>query len=219
LRKITVCLLSFLLIFAVLPIQQCRGDELFEYVAGIGSIGNYYFANGTKIPTVDDVFYETINGTTYRVVYSPGFVLNKVAYNPNETALGLNFTGIVLYKAYYKSNEALPEFTKETIVHGYVSIYILLSQEFPLPRRIVEVLENGTVLNISFSVKNVTVIVDGVPKGHWNITFTIYFSNPLVVIYGEEESAKFPTTLYWLLAGTAIIVVVVIAWTVWKKYH
>jgi len=183
------------LIIGMIPAVQHSEADL-DYILATGTIPPWHFENGTEIPPPSENFCAyIIVGSIYGEYYR---------YNPELETLELNFSGI-----WVDPTPEEPGDEDHYLVHGYVTFYAEISREFARPRQISETFENGTTIELPFLVEESEFVFEGngtvVPT--WYVEFTVYFSNPLVTIYGERPTAKLLIAI-----GLILAVLVAIAW-------
>jgi len=191
-KKLLTVVFLVILFFGMFPLTK-HSEADFEYILRTGTIPPWHYENGTEIPPPSENFCAYI--TVYQ--YGEGY---KFRYNPDLETLELNLSGIWIDPTPMERNG------DEYTVHGYVTFYAEISQEFPKPKQIFETFENGTTKQLPFSVEERTFTFEGnsttIPI--WYVEFTVYFSNPLVTIYGERPTAK-------LLIAIGLILAVLVA--------
>ena len=213
---------------------------MMEHLLGCGCEG-FYFANGTAIPPPTEIAgYEIIpwkNPYTNETIYvNASYHLIAYArvnywwYDPNTTSLHINLTGIYLRKDYeFKVNVTVNGTIQTyelyiegnaTIIPGYGEFVSYISTEFPHPKRMYQIFENGTVYDLNF-----TCVKGKDPQGRdaWIVRTLIHFSNPVVVIQGEYKTPQsFITVLlqnWWLVALIIVMIAVPAVLLIMKKHR
>jgi len=185
------------LIIGMIPAVQPSGAH-FEYILATGTIPPWHFENGTEIPfPCDDYFayiiVSSIEGEYYR-------------YNPELETLELNFSGIWIDPTPMNDTNG-----DEYTVHGYATFYAAISQNFSRPHKIAEKMDNGTIIELPFKIEEkyydlaqgeIVSYETSIPI--WYVEFTVYFSNPLVTIYGERPTAKLLIAIGLVLAALIV---------------
>jgi len=227
-----VLLCIALMAFMTVPIPTAKAHELHKFLLGTQCTKLYYL-NGTPLPpTNKPIGHEVItwknpytNKTMYvnATVFLSSYVrINEWWYDPNETALHINLTGIIIRKEYYfRVNITVGNKTvtisgslegNETIISGYGEFVSYISTDFPKPQRVYQVFENGTIFDLNYTCTKGT---DPMGRSAWIIKTLIHFSNPVVVIQGKMRIGV--VSIYVFVVAVLITVIVVVSVILVKK--